>query len=204
MIKTSPGQCPFGRRRSGCARNGRKCWARWPGTIRFSFFCATAVSARRCWEEFGSFRNEDQSRNCWGQRICRTGIDQAHPAASCHGICGGHGRGGNRRKAAAGHSSAAARNLQSDHFSSGRRSGWQSLELDTVFLCTPDKVSYDLVPKILSLGIRVIDFSGAFRLKDVASYSVLVWIPACKSRNCCGRPSTGFPNGTPRRLPRRS
>ncbi|MBP1622443.1 MAG: argC [Acidobacteria bacterium] len=47
----------------------------------------------------------------------------------------------------------------------------KDLQLDTVFLCTPDKASYDLVPKMLSLGIRVIDFSGAFRLKDVESYS---------------------------------
>jgi N-acetyl-gamma-glutamyl-phosphate reductase len=45
-----------------------------------------------------------------------------------------------------------------------------TLELDTVFLCTPDKVSYDLVPEILSLGVRIIDFSGAFRLKDETSY----------------------------------
>jgi N-acetyl-gamma-glutamyl-phosphate reductase len=45
-----------------------------------------------------------------------------------------------------------------------------SLNLDTVFLCTPDKVSYALVPKILSAGIRVIDLSGAFRLKDADSY----------------------------------
>lgn len=45
------------------------------------------------------------------------------------------------------------------------------LELDTVFLCTPDKVSYDLVPKIVSAGIRVIDFSGAYRLKNLESYS---------------------------------
>jgi N-acetyl-gamma-glutamyl-phosphate reductase len=45
------------------------------------------------------------------------------------------------------------------------------LGLDTVFLCTPDKVSYDLVPQMMQLGIRVIDFSGAFRLKDLASYS---------------------------------
>jgi N-acetyl-gamma-glutamyl-phosphate reductase len=45
------------------------------------------------------------------------------------------------------------------------------LGLDTVFLCTPDKVSYDLTPKIMQLGIRVIDFSGAFRLKDEDSYS---------------------------------
>ena len=45
-----------------------------------------------------------------------------------------------------------------------------ALKLDTVFLCTPDKVSHDLVPKFLSMGIRVIDFSGAFRLKDAESY----------------------------------
>ena len=46
-----------------------------------------------------------------------------------------------------------------------------SLSLDTVFLCTPDKVSYELAPRILAAGMRVIDFSGAFRLKDAASYS---------------------------------
>lgn len=44
------------------------------------------------------------------------------------------------------------------------------LKLDTVFLCTPDKVSYDLVPAIAALGLRVIDFSGAYRLKDSESY----------------------------------
>ncbi len=47
----------------------------------------------------------------------------------------------------------------------------RDLNLDTVFLCTPDKASYGLVPMMLSLGIRVIDFSGAFRLKNVESYS---------------------------------
>jgi len=45
------------------------------------------------------------------------------------------------------------------------------LGLDTVFLCTPDKVSYDLVPKIMERGIRTIDFSGAFRLRQADSYS---------------------------------
>jgi len=46
----------------------------------------------------------------------------------------------------------------------------KEFQLDTVFLCTPDKVSYDLVPKMLSQGIRVVDFSGSFRLKDIGSY----------------------------------
>ena len=42
--------------------------------------------------------------------------------------------------------------------------------IDTAFLCTPDKVSHELAPRILNAGMRVIDFSGAFRLKDAASY----------------------------------
>lgn len=46
----------------------------------------------------------------------------------------------------------------------------KELNLDTVFLCTPDRVSYDLAPKMLALGIRVIDFSGAYRLKNASSY----------------------------------
>jgi N-acetyl-gamma-glutamyl-phosphate reductase len=45
------------------------------------------------------------------------------------------------------------------------------LQLDTVFLCTPDKVSYELVPQMLAMGVRVIDFSGSFRLKTMDSYS---------------------------------
>ena len=45
-----------------------------------------------------------------------------------------------------------------------------ALGLDTVFLCTPDKVSYELAPRIIAAGMRVIDFSGAFRLKDASSY----------------------------------
>ena len=45
-----------------------------------------------------------------------------------------------------------------------------ALGLDTVFLCTPDKVSHELAPGILDAGMRVIDLSGAFRLKNAASY----------------------------------
>ncbi len=45
-----------------------------------------------------------------------------------------------------------------------------SLQADTVFLCTPDRVSHELAPKLLALGMRVVDFSGAFRLKDPAAY----------------------------------
>ena len=43
--------------------------------------------------------------------------------------------------------------------------------IDTAFLCTPNEVSYELAPKLIAKGVRVIDLSGSFRLKDVASYS---------------------------------
>jgi N-acetyl-gamma-glutamyl-phosphate reductase len=45
-----------------------------------------------------------------------------------------------------------------------------SMQLDTAFLCTPNEASHELVPKILERGVRVIDFSGSFRLKDVTTY----------------------------------
>jgi N-acetyl-gamma-glutamyl-phosphate reductase len=47
----------------------------------------------------------------------------------------------------------------------------RTLEVDTAFLCTPNEVSHELAPKLLSQGIRVIDLSGSFRLKDADSYS---------------------------------
>jgi N-acetyl-gamma-glutamyl-phosphate reductase len=43
--------------------------------------------------------------------------------------------------------------------------------VDTAFLCTPNEVSYELAPKLLAGGVRVIDLSGSFRLKDASSYS---------------------------------
>ncbi|HYK89440.1 MAG TPA: N-acetyl-gamma-glutamyl-phosphate reductase [Acidobacteriota bacterium] len=42
--------------------------------------------------------------------------------------------------------------------------------VETAFLCTPNEVSYDLVPKLLAMGVRVIDLSGSFRLKDETRY----------------------------------
>ncbi|MEW6057224.1 MAG: N-acetyl-gamma-glutamyl-phosphate reductase [Bdellovibrionota bacterium] len=38
-------------------------------------------------------------------------------------------------------------------------------EFETLFLATPPKTSLDLAPKLLEAGCRVIDLSGAFRLK---------------------------------------
>jgi N-acetyl-gamma-glutamyl-phosphate reductase len=44
------------------------------------------------------------------------------------------------------------------------------MSLDTAFLCTPNEVSHEWVPVLLSRGIRVIDLSGSFRLASSASY----------------------------------
>jgi len=45
-----------------------------------------------------------------------------------------------------------------------------AMDIDTAFLCTPNEVSAPLVPKLLSKGLRVIDLSGSFRLRQPASY----------------------------------
>jgi len=41
---------------------------------------------------------------------------------------------------------------------------------DVVFLATPNETSAAFAPKILEAGARVIDISGAFRLRDAAAY----------------------------------
>ena len=41
---------------------------------------------------------------------------------------------------------------------------------DVVFLATPNETSAALAPKILESGAKVIDISGAFRLRDAAAY----------------------------------
>jgi len=43
-------------------------------------------------------------------------------------------------------------------------------ETDVVFLSTPHEVSHELVPELLARGFRVVDLSGAFRLKDSGAY----------------------------------
>ncbi|UHA75725.1 N-acetyl-gamma-glutamyl-phosphate reductase [Paenibacillus sp. 481] len=42
---------------------------------------------------------------------------------------------------------------------------------DLVFTATPSGVSAKLVPQLLAAGLKVIDLSGDFRLKDAASYT---------------------------------
>jgi len=41
---------------------------------------------------------------------------------------------------------------------------------DVVFCCLPHKVSMDFVPKLLGAGLKVVDFSADYRLKDVKVY----------------------------------
>jgi len=41
---------------------------------------------------------------------------------------------------------------------------------DVAFCCLPHKVSMQFVPKLLDAGLKVIDFSADYRLKDVAVY----------------------------------
>jgi N-acetyl-gamma-glutamyl-phosphate reductase len=43
--------------------------------------------------------------------------------------------------------------------------------LDCVFLATPPEVSMEIASPLLALGIRVVDLSGAFRLKNKANYT---------------------------------
>ena len=43
-------------------------------------------------------------------------------------------------------------------------------EVDVIFLATPHETSHDVVPMLLDAGLRVIDLSGAFRLKDTGAY----------------------------------
>ncbi|NWG13475.1 MAG: N-acetyl-gamma-glutamyl-phosphate reductase [Acidobacteria bacterium] len=47
----------------------------------------------------------------------------------------------------------------------------------TVFLCTPNEVSHGLAPKLLEEGIRVVDFSGSFRLRDPSLYDLWYGFP---------------------------
>lgn len=42
---------------------------------------------------------------------------------------------------------------------------------DVVFLATPHETSHEIVPRLLEGGLRVVDLSGAFRLKEPAAYA---------------------------------
>lgn len=44
-------------------------------------------------------------------------------------------------------------------------------EPEVVFLATPHETSHDIVPPLLAAGIRIVDLSGAYRLKDATAYA---------------------------------
>ena len=48
-------------------------------------------------------------------------------------------------------------------------------DADVVFLALPDKAAAELAPALVEAGVRVIDLSGAFRLRDQASRAK--WYP---------------------------
>jgi N-acetyl-gamma-glutamyl-phosphate reductase len=43
-------------------------------------------------------------------------------------------------------------------------------EVDLVFLATPHETALEIVPSLLDRNVRIVDLSGAFRLKDAATY----------------------------------
>jgi N-acetyl-gamma-glutamyl-phosphate reductase len=51
--------------------------------------------------------------------------------------------------------------------------------VDLAFLAVPENAAADLAPPLLSAGVRVIDLSGAFRIRDDAARSR--WYPATKA-----------------------
>ncbi len=46
----------------------------------------------------------------------------------------------------------------------------ERVDAELAFLATPAEVSADLAPKLLARGVRVVDLSGAFRLRDASAY----------------------------------
>jgi N-acetyl-gamma-glutamyl-phosphate reductase len=47
----------------------------------------------------------------------------------------------------------------------------QKRQIDIVFLATPNETSHELVPQLLERNLRVIDLSGAYRLKQAGLYA---------------------------------
>ena len=51
--------------------------------------------------------------------------------------------------------------------------------VDLVFLAVPEKAAAELAPPLVEAGVRVIDLSGAFRIRDGAARSR--WYPATET-----------------------
>lgn len=50
-------------------------------------------------------------------------------------------------------------------------------EADVVFLCLPHRAAFEYAPKLLDAGLRVIDLSADYRLKDAAQYAEIYETP---------------------------
>ncbi len=48
--------------------------------------------------------------------------------------------------------------------------GLNSSEVDLVFLATPHETALKIAPSLLERGLRIVDLSGAFRMKDASAY----------------------------------
>jgi N-acetyl-gamma-glutamyl-phosphate reductase len=46
----------------------------------------------------------------------------------------------------------------------------QAKDVDVVFLATPAESSLELVPRLYPLGLKLVDLSGSFRLRDLSQY----------------------------------
>jgi N-acetyl-gamma-glutamyl-phosphate reductase len=58
-------------------------------------------------------------------------------------------------------------------------SGKLATETDVTFLAVPEQAAAELAPPLVAAGVRVIDLSGAFRIRDAASRGR--WYPATKT-----------------------
>jgi N-acetyl-gamma-glutamyl-phosphate reductase len=52
----------------------------------------------------------------------------------------------------------------------GKLEGGEHVEAELAFLATPAEASAELAPRLLARGVKVVDLSGAFRLRDATLY----------------------------------
>ncbi len=75
-------------------------------------------------------------------------------------------------------------------------------DADVVFLALPEAASAELAPQLLERGVRVIDLSGAFRIRAQADRAALVSRDGSPSRGHGLRDDGGEPGGHPAGAPR--
>lgn len=77
----------------------------------------------------------------------------------------------------------------------GALSGAAGVDAELALLATPAEVSADLAPRLLARGVKVVDVSGAFRLRDPSAYPIWYGFehpaPALLSEAVYGLPELG-------------